>query len=119
MDLALDDLRRAAQMLEPAYKASDGVDGWVSIELSPLLAADTAGSIAAAARLHTQSGCDNLYIKIPGTPEGVPVIQESIYNGIPINVTLLSSAGQYLAAAQAYLRKIERRIEAGRDPVVS
>jgi transaldolase len=119
VELAFEDLRRAAQMFEPAHKASDGVDGWVSMELSPLLAADTAGSIAAAARLHTQSGCENLYIKIPGTPEGVPAIEESIYNGIPINVTLLFSAGQYLAAAQAYLRGIERRIEAGRDPVVS
>jgi transaldolase len=119
VELALEDLRRAAQMFEPAHKASDGVDGWVSMELSPLLASDTAGSIAAAARIHKQAGCDNLYIKIPGTPEGVPAIEESIYNGIPINVTLLFSTQQYLAAAHAYLRGIERRIQDGRDPVVS
>ncbi len=119
IELALEDLRRAAQMFEPAHKASDGVDGWVSMELSPLLASDTAGSIAAAGRLHTQAGCDNLYIKIPGTAEGVPAIEESIYNGIPINVTLLFSTEQYVAAAHAYLRGIERRIQDGRDPVVS
>ncbi len=119
VELALEDLRRAAQMFEPAHKASDGVDGWVSMELSPLLASDTAGSIAAAARIHKQAGCDNLYIKIPGTPEGVPAIEEAIYNGIPINVTLLFSTQQYLAAAHAYLRGIERRIQDGRDPVVS
>ncbi len=119
VELALEDLRRAAQMFESAHNASDGVDGWVSMELSPLLANDTAGSVAAAARIHTQAGCDNLYIKIPGTPEGVPSIEESIYNGVPINVTLLFSTGQYLAAAHAYLRGIERRIRDGRDPVVS
>lgn len=119
IELALEDLRRAAQMFEPAHKASDGVDGWVSMELSPLLASDTAGSIAAAARIHAQAGCDNLYIKIPGTVEGVPAIEESIYNGIPINVTLLFSTEQYLAAAHAYLRGIERRIQDGRSPVVS
>lgn len=118
-ELALEDLRRAAQMFAPAHKATSGVDGWVSMELSPLLASDTAGSIAAAARIHTQAGCDNLYIKIPGTPEGVQAIEESIYNGIPINVTLLFSTEQYLAAAHAYLRGIERRIQDGRDPVVS
>ncbi|MEO5628756.1 MAG: transaldolase [Thermomonas sp.] len=119
IELALEDLRRASQMFEPAHKASDGVDGWVSMELSPLLASDTAGSIAAAARIHAQAVCDNLYIKIPGTVEGVPAIEESIYNGIPINVTLLFSTEQYLAAAHAYLRGIERRIQDGRSPVVS
>ncbi|MEO6075832.1 MAG: transaldolase [Dokdonella sp.] len=119
VELALEDLRRAALMFEPAHKASDGVDGWVSMELSPLLASDTAGSIAAAARIHAQAGCDNLYIKIPGTPEGIPAIEESIYNGVPINVTLLFSTDQYLASAEAYLRGIERRIADGREPVVS
>ncbi|MEO7013608.1 MAG: transaldolase [Dokdonella sp.] len=119
IELALEDLRRAAKLFEPAHKASNGVDGWVSMELSPLLAADTAGSIAAAARIHAQAGCDNLYIKIPGTPEGVPAIEESIFNGVPINVTLLFSAEQYQASAEAYLRGIERRIAKGLDPVVS
>lgn len=119
VELALEDLRRAAKIFEPAHKASDGVDGWVSMEVSPLLAADTSGSISAAKRIHAQAGCDNLYIKIPGTPEGVPAIEESIYNGVPINVTLLFSADQYVAAAEAYLRGIERRIADGFDPVVS
>lgn len=119
VELALEDLRRAARLFEPAHKASNGVDGWVSMELSPLLAADTAGSISAAKRIHAQAGCDNLYIKIPGTPEGVPAIEESIYNGVPVNVTLLFSADQYVAAAEAYLRGIERRIADGLDPVVS
>jgi transaldolase len=89
------------------------------MEVSPLLAADTAGSIAAATRIHEQAQCRNLFVKIPGTPEGVPAIEESIYNGVPINVTLLFSTQQYLAAAEAYLRGIERRIAAGRDPVVA
>lgn len=119
VQLALEDLRRAAQMFEAAHLASGGLDGWVSMELSPLLAGDTAGSIAAAARMHAQASCDNLYIKIPGTAEGVPAIEESIYNGIPVNVTLLFSTQHYLAAAHAYVRGIERRIQDGRDPVVS
>ncbi len=119
VELALEDLRRAARLFEPAHKASDGVDGWVSMELSPLLAADTPASISAAKRIHAQAGCDNLYIKIPGTPEGIPAIEESIYNGVPVNVTLLFSADQYVAAAEAYLRGIERRIADGLDPVVS
>ncbi len=119
VELALEDLRRAARMFEPVHKATNGMDGWVSMELSPLLASDTAGSIEAATRIHAQAGCDNLYIKIPGTPDGIPAIEESIYNGIPINVTLLFSTEQYLAAAHAYLRGIERRIKDGRDPVVS
>jgi transaldolase len=117
-ELALEDLRRAADLFRPAHDASGGVDGWVSMELSPLLASDTASSIEAAARIHAQAARDNLFIKIPGTPEGVPAIEESIYNGVPINVTLLFSAGQYIAVAEAYMRGIERRIAAGRDPVV-
>ena len=119
LELALEDLRRAADLFQPAHEASDGVDGWVSMELSPLLASDTDSSIEAAARIHRQAARDNLYIKIPGTPEGVPAIEESIFNGVPINVTLLFSAAQYLAVAEAYMRGIERRIEAGRDPVVA
>src|SRR5690606_934367 len=118
VELALEDLRRAADLFRPVFDATDGVDGWVSMELSPLLAADTAGSIEAARRIHAQGGRDNLYVKIPGTPEGIPAIEESIFAGVPINVTLLFSTDQYLAAANAYLRGIERRIEAGLDPKV-
>ena len=119
MELALEDLRRAADLFRPVFDATDGIDGWVSMEVSPLLANDTAGSIAAAARIHGQAERPNLYVKIPGTPEGGPVIEESIFNGIPINVTLLFSREQYVAAAEAYLRGIERRIAAGRDPRVA
>jgi transaldolase len=118
LELALEDLRRAAELFLPAHRASDGVDGWVSMELSPLLASDTGSSIEAAARIHRQGDFENLFIKIPGTPEGVPAIEESIFNGVPINVTLLFSAQQYQAVADAYMRGIERRIEVGRDPVV-
>jgi transaldolase len=118
-ELALDDLRRAAQLFRPAFDRTQGVDGWVSMELSPLLAADTDGSVAAAARIHRTAGLPNLFVKIPGTPQGVPAIEQSIFDGIPINVTLLFSPEQYLASANAYLRGIERRIEAGRSPVVA
>ena len=119
MELALEDLRRAAALFRPAFDASHGVDGWVSMEVSPLLAADTAGSIEAATRIHQQAATDNLFVKIPGTPQGVPAIEEAIFRGVPINVTLLFSADQYRASAEAYLRGIERRIEAGLDPVVA
>jgi transaldolase len=115
MELALEDLRRAADLFQPIFKATDGVDGWVSMEVSPLLAADTAGSIAAAKQIHAQAQRDNLFVKIPGTPEGVPAIEEAIFAGIPINVTLLFSCDHYVAAAEAYLRGIERRMEAGLD----
>ena len=118
-ELALEDLRRAADLFQPVYRVSNGIDGWVSMELSPLLASDTDSSIEAAARIHRQGARENLFIKIPGTPEGVPAIEESIHNGVPINVTLLFSAEQYLVVAEAYMRAIERRIEAGLDPVVS
>jgi transaldolase len=118
-ELALEDLRRAADLFRPVFDATDGVDGWVSMEVSPLLANDTSGSIDAAARIHAQAARANLYVKIPGTPEGGPAIEESIFNGIPINVTLLFSREQYLAAAEAYLRGIERRIVARRDPRVA
>lgn len=119
IELALDDLRRAADLFRPVFAATAGVDGWVSMEVSPLLAADTAGSIAAAQHIHDQADRPNLYVKIPGTPEGVPAIEESIFAGVPVNVTLLFSREQYLAAANAYLRGIERRIAAGLDPKVS
>jgi transaldolase len=118
LELALEDLRRAADLFRPAHEATDGVDGWVSMELSPLLADDTAGSIEAARRVHAQARRDNLFVKIPGTPAGVPAIEESIFEGVPINVTLLFSAEQYVAAAEAYLRGIERRLQAGRSPRV-
>jgi transaldolase len=118
IELALEDLRRAADLFLPAHQASKGLDGWVSMELSPMLARDTAGSIQAASQIHAQAARDNLFVKIPGTPEGLGAIEESIFNGIPINVTLLFSAQQYIASAEAYLRGIERRIDAGRDPVV-
>lgn len=117
-ELALEDLRRAAELFRPVFLASDGVDGWVSIELSPLLADDAGGSVAAAAQIHQQAATENLLVKIPGTPAGLEAIEESIFNGIPVNVTLLFSAEQYLAAAHAYMRGIERRIAVGRDPLV-
>ncbi len=117
-ELALQDLRQAADLFRPAFDASDGVDGWVSLEVSPLLAGDTAGTIRAAAQLHARAARPNLFIKIPGTPEGVPAIEQAIFDGVPINVTLLFSREHYLAAAEAYLRGIERRIEAGLTPRV-
>ena len=118
MELALEDLRRAADLFRPIFNATDRVDGWVSMEVSPLLAQDTAGSIAAAAQIHAQADRPNLFVKIPGTPEGIAAIEESIFAGVPINVTLLFSREQYLAAAGAYLRGIARRVEAGLDPRV-
>lgn len=119
MELALEDLRRAAGLFRPVFQTTGGVDGWVSMEVSPLLAGDTAGSIAAARRIHAQADCENLFVKIPGTPEGVPAIEESIFAGVPINVTLLFSTAQYIASAEAYLRGIERRLAAGLDPRVA
>ncbi|MBP7674797.1 MAG: transaldolase [Thermoanaerobaculia bacterium] len=119
LDLALEDLRRAADLFRPVFDATDGVDGWVSMEVSPLLADDTSGSIEAAARIRRQADRPNLYVKIPGTPEGLPAIEESIFAGVPINVTLLFSREQYLAAAEAYLRGIERRIAAELEPRVA
>jgi transaldolase len=118
IELALEDLRRAADLFAPIFRKTAGVDGWVSMEVSPLLASDTKGSIAAAAQIHAQANRPNLFVKIPGTPEGVPAIEESIFAGVPINVTLLFSREQYLAAAEAYLRGIERRIAKGLDPKV-
>ena len=117
-ELALQDLTRAADLFRPAFDASDGVDGWVSLEVSPLLADDTAGTIRAAAQLHARAARPNLFIKIPGTPQGLPAIEQSIFDGVPINVTLLFSREHYLAAAEAYLRGIERRVDAGLSPRV-
>jgi transaldolase len=118
-DLALDDITRAARMFQPVHQKTDGTDGWVSLEVSPLLAYDTASTIRAAQDLHARAGRPNLFIKIPGTREGLPAIEEAIFAGIPVNVTLLFSREQYLAAAEAFARGIERRIDAGLDPVVA
>jgi transaldolase len=117
-DLALVDLARAAELFQPIFKRTDGVDGWVSLEVSPLLANDTARTITVARELHRRSSKPNLLIKIPGTPEGLPAIEAAIFSGIPVNVTLLLSSQQYVAAAEAYLRGVERRIEAGLNPAV-
>ena len=117
-DLALEDITRAAALFRPVHDRTDGVDGWVSLEVSPLLAYDTASTLAAAKDLHARAGQPNLFIKIPGTKEGLPAIEEAIFAGIPINVTLLFSREQYLAAAEAFLRGIERRIDAGLNPDV-
>jgi transaldolase len=117
-ELALEDLTQAADLFRPIYDRTNGVDGWVSLEVSPLLAHDTASTIAAAKRLHTRAGRPNLLIKIPGTKEGLPAIEEAIFAGIPVNVTLLFSREQYVAAAEAFLRGIERRIDAGLDAEV-
>ena len=116
--LAVDDLQKAADLFLPAHEASGGVDGWVSLEVSPLLVHDTRGTIQAAASLHAQAARKNLFIKIPGTPEGIAAIEESIHQGIPVNVTLLFSREQYLAAAEAYMKGIERRLNDGKSPVV-
>jgi transaldolase len=118
-DLALEDIVKAADLFRPVHDHTDGVDGWVSLEVSPLLAHDTASTLAAAKELHARAGRPNLFIKIPGTKEGLPAIEEAIFAGIPINVTLLFSREQYVAAADAFLRGIERRIEAGLKPVVA
>jgi transaldolase len=117
-ELALEDLRQAADLFLPVFNRSDGVDGWVSLEVSPLLARNTAGTLAAARALHNRAERPNLFIKIPGTCEGLPAIEEAIFRGVPINVTLLFPGEQYVAAAEAYLRGIERRIVAGLNPDV-
>ena len=112
-ELALEDLMRAADLFRPTFDRTNGVDGWVSLEVSPLLAHDTASTLAAAKSLHARAARPNLLIKIPGTKEGLPAIEESIFAGVPVNVTLLFSREQYVAAAEAFLRGIERRIDAG------
>jgi transaldolase len=117
-ELALDDLTRAADLFRPIHDRTSGVDGWVSLEVSPLLAHDTASTLAAARDLHARANKPNLLIKIPGTKEGLPAIEEAIFAGIPINVTLLFSHEHYLAAAEAFLRGVERRIAGGLNPDV-
>ncbi len=114
-ELALEDLTRAADLFRPVHDQTKGVDGWVSLEVSPLLAYDTASTLTAAKQLHARAARPNLFIKIPGTPQGLPAIEEAIFAGVSVNVTLLFSREHYLAAAEAYLRGIERRIAAGLD----
>jgi transaldolase len=118
-ELALEDLREAADLFRPVYERTCGVDGWVSLEVSPLLAHDTKSTIAEAKDLHARAQRPNVFIKIPGTPEGLPAIEEAIFAGVPINVTLLFSDDQYVAAANAFMRGVERRIEAGVKPDVA
>ncbi len=117
-ELALDDITRAADLLLPIHERTRGVDGWVSLEVSPLLAYDTNTTIAVARDLHARAARSNLLIKIPGTPEGLPAVEEAIFASVPVNVTLLFSTSHYIAAAEAYLRGIERRIAAGLSPFV-
>lgn len=119
VELALEDLRRAADLFRPVFDRTKGLDGWVSMEVSPLLANDTQGTIDAALRIHKQANRPNLYVKIPGTPAGVPAIEAAIFAGVPINVTLLFSREQYLKVAEAYMRAMERRIGAGLDPKIN
>jgi transaldolase len=118
-ELALEDLTKAADLFRPIYDRTCGVDGWVSLEVSPLLAHDTKTTLAEAEDLHGRAGRPNLFIKIPGTKEGLPAIEEAIFAGVPVNVTLLFSREQYVAAAEAYLRGIERRIAAGLKPDIA
>lgn len=117
--LALEDLTQAADLFAPAFNSSRGVDGWVSLEVSPLLAHNAAQTIRDANRLYAKAGRENLFIKIPGTTEGIEAIEEVIFDGVPVNVTLLFSSLQVQAAAEAYMRGIERRLAAGLDPTVA
>jgi transaldolase len=117
-ELALEDLTQAADLFRPIHDRTDGVDGWVSLEVSPLLAYDTASTLAAAEELYARAGRTNLFIKIPGTKEGLPAVEEAIFAGVPVNVTLLFSREHYVAAAEAFLRGIERRIAVGLKPDV-
>ena len=118
-DLAIEDLTRAADLFRPIYDRTNGIDGFVSLEVSPLLAYDTTSTLKEAKDLFARANRPNLFIKIPGTKEGVPAIEEAIFEGVPVNVTLLFSREQYVAAAEAFLRGIERRIEAGLNPQVA
>ncbi len=117
-EIALEDITGAADLFRPIWDKTDGVDGWVSIEVSPLLAYDTESTLAAAKDLHARAGRPNVLIKIPGTQEGLPAIEEATFAGIPVNVTLLFSSEHFVAAAEAFLRGVERRIEAGLNPAV-
>ncbi|MGH8102550.1 MAG: transaldolase family protein, partial [Chthoniobacterales bacterium] len=116
--LALEDLTRAADFFRPIHDRTNGLDGWVSLEVSPLLAHNTTSTLTEAKRLSARANRPNLLIKIPGTKEGLPAIEEAIFAGIPINITLLFSPEQYRATAEAYIRGIERRIDAGLNPKV-
>jgi transaldolase len=118
-DVALEDLRAAAQLFKPIHDRTAGIDGWVSLEVSPGLAADAPGTIRQATSLHRRADRPNLYVKVPGTPEGVVAIEELIFSGVHVNVTLLFSAAQYAAAASAYERGIARRVAAGLHPGIS
>ena len=118
LDLALEDVTEAADLFRPIHDATAGIDGWASLEVSPLLADDAAATVRETMQLHVRAGRPNLFIKIPGTRAGVTAIEESIFAGLPVNVTLLFSREQYLAAADAYMRALERRIAAGVDPKV-
>jgi len=117
-ELALTDLTKAASLFRPVWDTTGGVDGWVSLEVSPELGYDTQSTVEEAKRLHAKAATPNLFIKVPGTPEGLPAIEELIFAGVPVNVTLLFSREQYVAAAEAYLRGIERRRDAGLDLAV-
>jgi transaldolase len=117
-ELAIQDLSKAADMFAPIHQRTAGVDGWVSLEVSPLLAHDTAKTVADARSLHAKAGRSNLFIKIPGTLEGLPAIEEAIFSGVPVNVTLLFSRDDYVRAADAYMRGLERRVAAGLNPDV-
>src|ERR1700746_43934 len=117
-DLALEDITQAADLFRPVWERTNGVDGWASLEVSPLLAHDPASTLAAARELHARAGRPNVFIKIPGTEEGLPAIEEAIFAGVPVNVTLLFAREHYVRAAEAYQRGIERRIEAGLPPDV-
>ena len=118
-ELALDDLTQAADLFLPIHEKTNGLDGWVSLEVSPVLAYDTSSTIAAAKQLHARAGRPNLFIKIPGTKEGLPAIEEAIFAGVPVNVTLLFSREQYAAAAEAFMRGVQRRLDAGLNPQVN
>lgn len=118
LELAIEDLRRAADLFSAIHDRTDRLDGWVSLEVSPLLAYDTESTVQAARDLHARAERENLFIKIPGTAEGLPAIEEAVFAGVPVNVTLLFSPEHYRAAADAYMRGVERRIEAGLNPVV-
>jgi transaldolase len=115
-DMAIEDLVRAADLFRPVFDQTNAIDGWVSLEVSPLLAYDTVTTLAAAKELHARADRPNLFIKIPGTKEGLPAIEEAIFAGVPVNVTLLFSRDQYVAAAEAFMRGVERRIDAGLNP---
>ncbi len=117
-ELAIQDLSRAADLFLPIHQSTATVDGWVSLEVSPLLAHDTQGTVESAKALHSKANKPNLFIKIPGTPEGLPAIEEAIFDGVPVNVTLLFSPEQYVLAADAYMKGLERRVEAGLSPDV-